>query len=69
MHARRRHAAALLSQQTLQAFMCSWVEVWSAVHGKSYFFAQEFKAATWDRPADLAWQRVAVVVDAVDAHA
>lgn len=44
----------------MQAYQYSWVEAYSPAHDLVYFFNQETKESTWDRPADLAWRRVLV---------
>ena len=36
------------------------MERWNEEHARPYFFNQHTKAALWNRPADLAWVRVAV---------
>jgi hypothetical protein len=37
-----------------------WVEGWSEEYGRPFFFNQESRTSTWDRPPDLAWRRVRV---------
>lgn len=35
-----------------------WVEQYSEELRRPYFYNQETRESTWERPADLAWQRV-----------
>ncbi|KAK9818216.1 hypothetical protein WJX72_008973 [[Myrmecia] bisecta] len=41
-----------------QSHRYSWVEGWSAEHKRPFYYNQETKESTWDRPPDLAWRRV-----------
>lgn len=41
----------------------AWVEGWSSDHGRAFFYNQETKESTWDRPPDLAWRRIPVPHD------
>ena len=61
------HELSSLQQQLqplciVQAHKYSWVEGYSAEHGRAFFYNQETQESTWERPADLAWRRVAVHV-------
>ncbi|KAI3424427.1 hypothetical protein D9Q98_009979 [Chlorella vulgaris] len=44
-----------------------WVELWSADQNRVYYFNQETKATSWDRPVDLAWIRLPADVAFGDA--
>ena len=44
----------------VQAYKFSWVEAFSEQDQLVYYYNQETKQSTWDRPADLAWRRVPV---------
>ncbi len=38
----------------------AWVEQYSEDLQRPYFYNQDTRESTWERPADLAWRRVRV---------
>ncbi len=44
--------------QAAQAHRYAWQEGWSEEHSRHFYYNQETKESSWDRPADLAWRRV-----------
>ena len=40
-----------------------WVEQWSEELKRPYYYNQESRVSIWERPADLAWRRIAVQED------
>ena len=53
----RTDSSSTLVVQTLQYV---WVEGWSEDYQRPFFYNQESKQSSWDRPPDLAWQRIAL---------
>jgi hypothetical protein len=43
----------------VQSLRYVWVEGWSEDYQRPFFYNQESKQSSWDRPPDLAWKRVA----------
>ncbi|CAL5220666.1 g2712 [Coccomyxa viridis] len=37
-----------------------WLEGWSEDYQRPFFYNQESKQSSWDRPPDLAWRRIAI---------
>lgn len=37
-----------------------WLEGWSEDYQRPFFYNQETKQSSWDRPPDLAWHRLAI---------
>ena len=44
----------------MQSLQYVWVEGWSEDYQRPFFYNQESKQSSWDRPPDLAWRRVPV---------
>lgn len=45
----------------LQAGKYAWVETWSEVHNRPFYYDQANHISTWEKPADLAWRRVYIL--------
>ncbi|KAK9838110.1 hypothetical protein WJX81_001954 [Elliptochloris bilobata] len=46
--------------QDPRAHLFTWVESYSDEHERPFFYNQQTKVSTWERPPDLAWRRVPV---------
>lgn len=43
-----------------QSLQYVWLEGWSEDYQRPFFYNQESKQSSWDRPPDLAWRRIAI---------
>ncbi len=44
----------------VQSLQYVWLEGWSEDYQRPFFYNQESKQSSWDRPPDLAWHRIAI---------
>ena len=53
-----------VASQCSQAGKYAWVETWSEEHNRPFYYDQAKHISTWDKPADLAWRRVYILLEA-----
>ena len=43
-----------------QSLQYVWLQGWSEDYQRPFFYNQETKQSSWDKPPDLAWHRLAI---------